>query len=665
MPAYDETITDESGLDEDELDDAQKKQDEPVPTDSFYKGMSEDKMLSVLNGLSQQVRDIQRDSVKQDTRSISDVLFNQNSINPGHQHLLIPSSPTQITANQNNYDIAGNNALRLSTDASRTITGLNGGASGRFLYILNVGSNNIVLANQSASSSAANRMISYTGANLTVATNEIVKLIYDSTTARWRIVGKALALDDLSDVTITSAQTGHVVRYSGSAWVNAYADIRAEYPAAEAIAAGDSVALVPLDVEEQTYADTNQDADLAVGDDAARTYLAQGFVPDVTGYITGVDLYLKKTGSPTDNLVVEVWSSTGVDPNRTPNAILHADLSKATAGSTLTTSYVHYRIHFDELVSVTSATLYYLVIYRSGSIDGSNYYQVGADNSSSAYGGSDETRHVGDATPTWTETTTSDIIFKTYTASTSADAIRKTDADSDLLTQNFIGFAPSAIAEDASGQVIRAGNVTGLSGLSPGRVHYLSSTPGAISVTPASNVAPVLIANSTTTGDIVSLQPPVKVIPRYAGQNTEHAFNANLNNGAEDEIFSTTIPGGTIGANGILKVTYAGKMTVGSLNFIVTLGGTEISNIAPATNADVFICEARAINRNDQAVQVLSEWHSQGAEVGAADFVVDTDDNNTAIDTSADKTLRVYATNGGASGTREYTVEYVLVEIIR
>lgn len=58
---------------------------------------------------------------------------------------------------------------------------------GRVLWVHNVGAQNIVLAHQSGSSAAANRMISPTAVNITLATNDSARLYYDSTDLRWRI----------------------------------------------------------------------------------------------------------------------------------------------------------------------------------------------------------------------------------------------------------------------------------------------------------------------------------------------------------------------------------------------------------------------------------------------------------------------------------------------
>ena len=105
----------------------------------------------------------------------------------------IPDSPTQLTADQDNYQAGTGRSMfyRLSSDASRSITGFNpaGGTNqdGELHYFINVGSNNIVLVNESASSTAGNRFLNVTGADITLAANEMAMLIYDNTSARWRV----------------------------------------------------------------------------------------------------------------------------------------------------------------------------------------------------------------------------------------------------------------------------------------------------------------------------------------------------------------------------------------------------------------------------------------------------------------------------------------------
>jgi hypothetical protein len=96
-------------------------------------------------------------------------------------------TPAQITANQNNYNptsLASASTLRLSSDASRTITGLAGGVAGRLIVLMNVGSFPILLSNEDALSTAGNRFT--LGSTTTLVSGAVLTLLYDGTTLRWR-----------------------------------------------------------------------------------------------------------------------------------------------------------------------------------------------------------------------------------------------------------------------------------------------------------------------------------------------------------------------------------------------------------------------------------------------------------------------------------------------
>jgi hypothetical protein len=119
-------------------------------------------------------------------------------------------APPQITANQNDYNptgVAAASVLQLSSDASRTVSGLAGGAEGRVVSLINTGSQPIVLADESTSSSAVNRFT--LGANLTVAAKQAAMLRYDGTAARWRLIAGATGLlaaaNNLSDLASVAA----------------------------------------------------------------------------------------------------------------------------------------------------------------------------------------------------------------------------------------------------------------------------------------------------------------------------------------------------------------------------------------------------------------------------------------------------------------------------
>lgn len=120
--------------------------------------------------------------------------------------MLWPSdlTPPQITADQNNYaptNLANNIILRLDTDATRTLTGLAGGSDGRIIEIVNVGANSLILSNQNAASSSTNRFLF--GADITLAPEQAILLIFDATTGRWRPLARASVSLAGADVTGT------------------------------------------------------------------------------------------------------------------------------------------------------------------------------------------------------------------------------------------------------------------------------------------------------------------------------------------------------------------------------------------------------------------------------------------------------------------------------
>lgn len=98
-------------------------------------------------------------------------------------------SPATIGGNQNNYNPAGiatASVLRLTASAAYNITGLAGGTSGRLINIINIGSQNITLVNESGSSTIANRFA--IGTNIVIGPSQGAILIYDGASSRWRVM---------------------------------------------------------------------------------------------------------------------------------------------------------------------------------------------------------------------------------------------------------------------------------------------------------------------------------------------------------------------------------------------------------------------------------------------------------------------------------------------
>jgi hypothetical protein len=99
-------------------------------------------------------------------------------------------SPTTLTATTVDYapaNLAQANILRVSTNAARSITGLTTGVPGRVLALMNVGSNELDLENESGTSAAANRFS--LGSNLAIPAGGSVLLVYDGVASRWRVMG--------------------------------------------------------------------------------------------------------------------------------------------------------------------------------------------------------------------------------------------------------------------------------------------------------------------------------------------------------------------------------------------------------------------------------------------------------------------------------------------
>ena len=106
---------------------------------------------------------------------------------------------TTISANQNNWTPSGTGTYSTASTvyisggaADRTITGLTGGLAGRIVVLVNNGTtNNIILANLSGSSSAANQFS--LGQNVYLTPGASQALQYDSTNSLWRTNGSASA----------------------------------------------------------------------------------------------------------------------------------------------------------------------------------------------------------------------------------------------------------------------------------------------------------------------------------------------------------------------------------------------------------------------------------------------------------------------------------------
>lgn len=102
--------------------------------------------------------------------------------------ILNQNSPAILTADKNDYDIGAYDHLLMSSDALRTVTGFLGGAAGRLLWVTNQGVNNIAFTHNNAGSAVGNRIVTYTGATVTVAAAHSTVFIYNGVALNWRLL---------------------------------------------------------------------------------------------------------------------------------------------------------------------------------------------------------------------------------------------------------------------------------------------------------------------------------------------------------------------------------------------------------------------------------------------------------------------------------------------
>jgi hypothetical protein len=97
------------------------------------------------------------------------------------------SKKITITATANNLDRNGASVIKVTSNA--TITGIAGGVDGMMLHIYANTTVDLVLANSSGLSLVQNQIYTGSNADITITQGGGATLIYDGTSAHWRIIG--------------------------------------------------------------------------------------------------------------------------------------------------------------------------------------------------------------------------------------------------------------------------------------------------------------------------------------------------------------------------------------------------------------------------------------------------------------------------------------------
>lgn len=187
-----------------------------------------------------------------------------------------------------------------------------------------------------------------------------------------------------------------------------------------------------------------------------------GFKTDNTSDITSIQLYLKKQGTPTGNLTVYIWNTSGGTPSALVGTSSNVDVS------TLTTSFAWYTFTFTTPVNITGGSDYFWFL-------GASYSYSGSDNAILAgYWGGTAYRTAANPYCRWSQSinptsfssgnTEVDMVFRIYMTTTSVAAnVWKATATTEPTQVFFDGvkgtLAASAIACDSARKWFWAGNV--------------------------------------------------------------------------------------------------------------------------------------------------------------------------------------------------------------
>ena len=144
----------------------------------------------------------------------------------------------------------------------------------------------------------------------------------------------------------------------------------------------------------------------------------------------------------------------------------------------------------------------------------------------------------------------------------------------------------------------------------------------------------------------------------------QHTASSVTGTTAETTLYSLVIPGGTIKANGLLRIIALWSFT-GSTNsktFKFKLGGTEFYSPSTVTAANISLQSQQIIrNRNSASSQIASGSSTANPGVGFGFFTVAP--HIGTVDTSVDQTLII--TGQLANAAETITLESVVVEVMR
>jgi len=153
---------------------------------------------------------------------------------------------------------------------------------------------------------------------------------------------------------------------------------------------------------------TTKDSDLKLKSSTSQYYLAQGFKISSSKKVTTVGLYIKRNGSPSGNIWVEIQGDSSGNPDN--SAV--ATSSSVDVSVVPTSKFMFYKFEFSTPPTLTGNTQYHLVLKGDYTTSDTDNITWGSDNSSPSYSDGNASKSDNSGTPVWTADANRDMLFR-------------------------------------------------------------------------------------------------------------------------------------------------------------------------------------------------------------------------------------------------------------
>ena len=219
------------------------------------------------------------------------------------------------------------------------------------------------------------------------------------------------------------------------------------------------------------------------------------FIPQGTITSTTLQVYLSKSGTPSDNVVITIQTDSAGAPSGTP---ISNGTANNIAGTGLTGSAVLTTATFASPFTLAANTTYWIVASRSGSLSNTDNYNMWGDTTSKAYANFAQYIYNGTS---WVNNASNYIPYFSITPATGTSySVWRADANAlpASVMRRYDGFVTDNGAIGTSTSVKFGGILSGFVGLTQGSTYYVSDTVGTIQTSAGTATLKVGVAISPT-----------------------------------------------------------------------------------------------------------------------------------------------------------------------